>query len=172
MIYVAVVLGLIGSILGVYHLIGGPQFGATVNYSSSLGQTNLYNEIESIVRDVQNTNAPLAGMVTYSSSTFTIGTEVGTTGFATSTISSSTAGASALAGILPGDFVMATVATTSAKAGLNVSGLVTASDTLTLYWQSTTSSFPTGNVSLNVRILPAATWKAAAAVITVTSTSN
>lgn len=152
----------------------GVTFGTTYVNPVSLQNQTLYNKLASVVQDLQAVRSPLAGTLNYSSSTFNIPTLI--KGQSSSTISSSTAGASGLAGAAIGDFVLVSVSTTSANIaaqGIGATGNVTAADTITINFTAPTSTaYAGGQFGLDVRILPKASFTAPAALNTATSTSN
>lgn len=179
----------IGAVLGVaggYFFFRAPVaekavFGAisvpsvsTTTHGTALQDSLLYQWQYNVVETLSGNRAPLVGAISYSSSTFTLPTPQGLVaggGIATTTISSSTGGASALATAVQGDFVLVSVSSSSlVTKGMVVKGEVTSAATVLLTFLGTSSSsMPTGVVGLDLRILPKATFSAPATLKVSTS---
>ena len=141
----------------------GGVFGTAINPSNALNQQRLINDFDSILRDVQNVRAPLAGIQTVASSTYTLPT------FLQSGATSTLAGFSL--GFTIGDPVIVAV-NSATQPGLIGVGVMSATSTATITWfvPGVTSTVSASAVGVRATAIPGATFVAPAAITTTTST--
>ncbi len=142
--------------------------GATVNYSNSLSQTNLYNSLESLLSDINRVRLPLSGMVT-SSTAQIVWPSVG----AASTTATSTQVVGLAA--LQGDLVFLSPSTSTASTTYSISVLTASSTsaTFTIVAHNGGSAAVTPTATdFKLTVLPRATFLVPGALVTSSSTSN
>lgn len=139
---------------------------STITYSSVLNWFPLYDLLTSIRTDLVSVRAPLAGALTFSSSSAVVPT-MATSGVA---IIRQT-----ITGATPGDFVIASVnATATDLMRLTVNANVSAADTVSvLFTSNPTSTFGWvgGTIPLRIVVIPSSTFAGPAALLTVTTTT-
>lgn len=139
--------------------------GATINYSNSLSQVNLYNSLEGIVDDLEGIRRPFSN-VSSTSATLDF-PALGPIGTTTSTAVTSTA----FTGAAIGDFVL--VSNASATEGVSFVGSVNAADNISIVAaNASTSVINPGAQLFRFRLLPQASFARPDALVSVTSTAN
>lgn len=152
-----------------YLAVRSGSLGATVNYSNNGGSLNLYTELASIVQDLQATRSPLSTLATGAT---------GSLAFPTATSSEATTTQVSGLPAAAGDLVLVSAVTPTStavySASVDLASTTSATFTILMTPSPVTAGAavsPTASV-FNLTVLPAATFKVPAALVTVTSTSN
>lgn len=139
-----------------------PPLGATIGYQSAVGNQLTFNALNSLLQDVTAVRSSLGGVIS-ASKTFSPGT-LGTLQQATSSVST--------VGAVAGDLVLVSGTSTDANSPLTYWGYVSGAGTTTVVVANTSSSAQTANnITVTVRVLPAGTFAAPAALLSSTSTT-